>query len=140
VILRHPLLVLVPLASLVSAVVWTYALVAATGQPLDAILGLLPPLVMGIAVATSLHLVFALANAWRAEAAHPLQTAMARVTMPLVLATLTTIAGVGGLWWGPVEAVRRFAPFGAAGERFSAPGAVPVQPPRGPVRPADRWR
>lgn len=119
-ILRHPLLVLVPLASLVTAVVWTYALVAATGQPLDAILGLLPPLVMGIAVATALHLVYALTNAWRQQAAEPLRAAMRYVTMPLVLATLTTIAGVGGLWWGPVEAVRRFAPFGAAGVLFAA--------------------
>lgn len=119
-ILRHPLLVLVPLASLVTAVVWTYALVAATGQPLDAILGLLPPLVMGIAVATALHLVYALTNAWRQQAPEPLRAAMGQVTMPLVLATLTTIAGVGGLWWGPVEAVRRFAPFGAAGVLFAA--------------------
>lgn len=120
VVLRHPLLVLVPLASLVTAVVWTYALVAATGQPLDAILGLLPPLVMGIAVATALHLVYALTNAWRLQDPVPLRAAMGRVTMPLVLATLTTIAGVGGLWWGPVEAVRRFAPFGAAGVLFAA--------------------
>ncbi len=119
-ILRHPLLVLVPLASLVTAVVWTYALVAATGQPLDAILGLLPPLVMGIAVATALHLVYALTNAWQQQAPEPLRSAMRQVTMPLVLATLTTIAGVGGLWWGPVEAVRQFAPFGAAGVLFAA--------------------
>lgn len=119
-ILRHPLLVLVPLASLVTAVTWTYALVAATGQPLDAILGLLPPLVMGIAVATALHLVYALTNAWRQQEPQPLRAAMGHVTMPLVLATLTTIAGVGGLWWGPVEAVRRFAPFGAAGVLFAA--------------------
>ncbi|MBA3697562.1 MAG: MMPL family transporter [Planctomycetes bacterium] len=119
-VLRHPLLVLVPLASLVSAVVWTYALVAVSGQPLDAILGLLPPLVMGIAVATTLHLLYALTRAWERQEPHPLHTAMRSVTMPLVLATLTTIAGVGGLWWGPVEAVRRFAPFGAAGVLFAA--------------------
>lgn len=115
VLLRRPVLMAVPLLALAGSLAWTYATVALAGRPLDAILGLLPPLVMGVAVAVALHLVYGYAAQVAAGAARPLTATLRQVTVPLIIATLTTAISVGGLWWGPVEGVRRFAPFAAAG-------------------------
>ncbi|HEX3132255.1 MAG TPA: MMPL family transporter [Planctomycetota bacterium] len=115
ILLRRPLLMAVPLLALAGSLAWTYAAIAMVGRPLDAILGLLPPLVMGVAVAVALHLVYGYAAQVAAAAARPLAATLRQVTVPLIIATLTTAISVGGLWWGPVEGVRRFAPFAAIG-------------------------
>ena len=120
ILLRRPLLMAVPLLALAGSLTWTYATVALAGRPLDAILGLLPPLVMGVAVAVSLHLVYGYAAQVAAGAVHPLAATLRQVTVPLIIATLTTALSVGGLWWGPVEGVRRFAPFATAGVLWGA--------------------
>jgi uncharacterized protein len=114
-LLRRPVLMAVPLLALAGSLAWSYATVALVGRPLDAILGLLPPLVMGVAVAVALHLVYGYAAQVAAGATRPLAATLRQVTVPLIIATLTTAISVGGLWWGPVEGVRRFAPFAAAG-------------------------
>jgi predicted RND superfamily exporter protein len=115
ILLRRPVLMAVPLLSLAGSLGWSYATVALAGRPLDAILGLLPPLVMGVAVAVALHLVYGYAAQVTAGVARPLAATLRQVTVPLCIATLTTAISVGGLWWGPVEGVRRFAPFAALG-------------------------
>lgn len=115
ILLRRPVLMAVPLLALAGSLAWSYATVALVGRPLDAILGLLPPLVMGVAVAVALHLVYGYAAQVAAGATRPLAATLKQVTVPLIIATLTTAISVGGLWWGPVEGVRRFAPFAAAG-------------------------
>ncbi len=113
-ILRRRVLVLVPVLSIVSSMVWTYALISAAGKPLDAVLKLLPPLVMGVAVASALHLIYAVAAARLADLPRPFAVAVRATRAPLLLATVATAAGVLGLLWGPVPAVRGFAPFAAA--------------------------
>ena len=115
ILLRRPVLMAVPLFALAGSLAWSYATVALVGRPLDAILGLLPPLVMGVAVAVALHLVYGYAAQVAAGTARPFAATLKQVTVPLLIATLTTAISVGGLWWGPVEGVRRFAPFAAAG-------------------------
>jgi predicted RND superfamily exporter protein len=113
-IVRRRVLVLIPVLSIVSSMVWTYALIALAGKPLDAVLGLLPPLVMGVAVASALHLIYAFASARLLGQPQPLASALRATRAPLLLATAATTAGVLGLHWGPVPAVRGFAPFAAA--------------------------
>lgn len=112
-VLRDIRLAALALMAVGGALAWTFALLAIAGRPIDAILGLLPPLVMGIGVATSLHLSFAMAAAVAGGDPQPGRAALRRTTMPLLLATFTTMAGVGGLWWGAVPAVRDFAVWGA---------------------------
>ena len=113
-ILRRLVLVAIPVLAIVASMVWTYALIALAGQPLDAALGLLPPLVMGVAVASALHLVYAYSAARLAGQPHPYRSALLATRVPLLLATAASAAGVLGLHWGPVPAVRGFAPFAAA--------------------------
>ncbi len=120
ILLRRPLLMGVPLLALAASLGWTYALIALSGQPLDAILGLLPPLVMGVAVAVALHLVYGYAAHMTLGSTAPLRATLRALCVPLLIATVITTVSVGGLWWGPVEAVRRFAPFAAAGVVFAA--------------------
>jgi predicted RND superfamily exporter protein len=104
-------LVLATLAGVGSALGWTFAGLFLAGRQLDALLGLLPPLVLGIGVATAIHLLRGLALAAVAGHPRPRRAALARLGFPLALATLTALAGVGGLWLGAVPAVRTFAPW-----------------------------
>lgn len=110
------------LGAIASAAVWTRALQAATGTPVDALLALLPPLVMAVAVSTALHLVVPACRAVRVGA--PLGPALGDVGLPVLLTVLTTVAGLSGLLLGAVPAVRRFGAFGAAGALIAAVSAA----------------
>ena len=145
-VLRDVRLAALSLVAVGGALAWTFALLALAGRPVDAILGLLPPLVMGIGVATSLHLSFAMAEAVASGDPHPGRSAMRRTVMPLLLATFTTMAGIGGLWWGAVPAVRDFALWGALAVLLAAVwpfltllAAAPLLPPAVWTRLQDGW-
>nr|MBA3710687.1 hypothetical protein [Planctomycetota bacterium] len=112
--LRDARLVLIAALAVPTALAWTYAVINAVGHPLDAVLGLLPPLVMGTTVITSLHLLNGHAETIIAGG-HRVRSTLRRVAVPLSLTTLATLAGMIGLWWGAVPAVRSFAEFAAAG-------------------------
>ncbi len=123
VILRDWRPALVILLGIGSALAWTFAGLAWAGRELDALLGLLPPLVLGIGTTTGLHLSWAIGDALDAasEAArHPGREALRRTFAPLSLATLTTMAGVGGLWWAAMPAVQGFAPWAVLGVGLAA--------------------
>lgn len=145
-VLRDGRLVALALGAVGSALAWTFAILVLAGRPVDALLGLLPPLIMGIGVATSLHLCFAMAAAVAAGEARPGRAALRHTAMPLLLATLTTIAGVGGLWWGAVPAVQAFAPWAALGVLLAAAWpflwlltAMPLLPAHAWTRLHDGW-
>ncbi|MBA2480219.1 MAG: hypothetical protein H0V44_06125, partial [Planctomycetes bacterium] len=114
VFLRDARAVVVAALAVPTALIWTYSVIAATGTPLDAVLGLLPPLVMGTTVITSLHLLTGHAHTVR-SGGHRVRDSLRRVCVPLSLTTVATIAGLIGLWWGAVPAVRSFALFATAG-------------------------
>ncbi len=122
-----------------SALAWTYAGMALCGQHIDALLGLLPPLVLGIGVATACHVIRALALAHVAGEPQPRHAALRRLRLPVTLATLTALAGVGGLWLGAVPAVRSFAPWAMAGVVLGT--ALPVMWLMAvmPLMPAATW-
>jgi predicted RND superfamily exporter protein len=110
------------LGSIASAAVWTRAFHALIDTPVDALLALLPPLVMAVAVSTGLHLVVPACRAMRVGA--PLGRALREVALPVALTVLTTVAGLSGLLFGAVPAVRRFAAFGVAGTLLAALSAA----------------
>jgi len=145
-VLRDLRLAALALLAVGGALAWTFAALALAGRPVDAILGLLPPLVMGIGVATSLHLAFAMAETVSGCDPHPGRAALRRTVMPLLLATFTTMAGVGGLWWGAVPAVRDFALWGALAVLLAALwpfllllATAPLLPPATWTRLHDGW-
>ena len=145
-VLRDVRLAAFALAAVGGALAWTFAALALAGRPVDAILGLLPPLVMGIGVATSLHLSFAMAEAVSSGDPRPGHAAVRRTLMPLLLATFTTMAGIGGLWWGAVPAVRDFALWGSLAVLLAAvwpflllQAAIPLLPPATWTRLQDGW-
>jgi predicted RND superfamily exporter protein len=145
-VLRDLRLAALALVAVGGALAWTFAALALAGRPVDAILGLLPPLVMGIGVATSLHLSFAMAEAVSSGDPRPGRAALRRTFMPLLLATFTTMAGIGGLWWGAVPAVRDFALWGALAVLLAAVwpfllllAAAPLVPPAVWTRLQDGW-
>lgn len=137
--LRDLRLVLLCLGAVAAALVWVMAALALAGRSLDALIGLLPALVLGIGVATSLHLVHAVAAAVGAGAPSPLRAALRAAAVPLVLATLTAIAGVAGLWWGAVPAVRSFAPWASLGVLLAGLAPFLFIPAAMPLLPAGAW-
>ena len=103
-----------------SALVWTFAILGLAGREIEALLGLLPPLVLGIGTATGLHLSWALGAPAAAGGRYPQRQVLAQTIAPLGLATLTTMVGVGGLWWGAVPAIMHFAPWAVLGVALAA--------------------
>lgn len=145
-VLRDARLVGLCLATIGCSLAWTMAALGLAGRSVDALIGLLPALVLGIGVATSLHLVHAIAEAMRAGAERPLRRALRSAALPLLLATLTAIAGVAGLWWGAVPAVRSFAPWASLGVLVAGlapflfiPAAMPLIPAASWAAPAAGW-
>jgi uncharacterized protein len=139
VVLRDTRLVILCLTTIGCSLVWTMAALGMAGRSIDALIGLLPALVLGIGVATSLHLIHAVAMAMRDSASHPLRQALRTASLPLLLATLTAIAGVAGLWWGAVPAVRAFAPWASLGVLIAGIAPFLFIPAAMPLLPAASW-
>lgn len=114
---RRPAGVLLPLAAMAISLVWTLGLYALAGFPLNAITALLPPVVMVLAVAASVH-VF---HAWlalageRGEPRTLLAHRMAELFSPCFFTALTTMIGMFSLITCDIPAVQRFGIFAGLG-------------------------
>lgn len=117
---RHPAGVVVPLGVAGLTVMGTVGSLAASGHALNAITSLLPPVLLVVAVAGSVHLV----EAWQRGAGSEAGTgdpaartlaARRRILLPATLCAVTTAQGFGSLLWGELPAVRQFGFFAAFG-------------------------
>jgi predicted RND superfamily exporter protein len=116
---RRPGMALAVLLPAVAAIVWTGGLVAWCGNELDPIAALLDPVLLTIGVAAAVHFV----EAWRRacstglDRAAAAQRAVADMRTPALLATATTMIGLGSLATSATPAVADFgvrAAFGVA--------------------------
>lgn len=120
---RHWSGVAVPLGVAGVTVTWTLGACAWSGYELNAITSLLPPVLLVIALAASLHLY----HAWRTVPAAEADTAPGAVTraatalravaLPMALCAITTAQGFLSLTANEIPAVRQlgiFAAFGAS--------------------------
>ncbi|MFN2426672.1 MAG: RND family transporter, partial [Candidatus Binatia bacterium] len=123
--LRHVSGVLVPLGAAGITVVWTLGLYAATGHATNAITALLPPVLLVIALATTIHVYVA----WLRDG-HPGDApssghstdrqaravrAVRAVFVPALLCAITSAGGFLSLSLGDLPAVRQFGLFAAFG-------------------------
>lgn len=114
---RRPAGVLLPLAAMAISLVWTLGLYALAGFPLNAITALLPPVVMVLTVAASVH-VF---HGWlslageRGEPRSLLAHRMAELFSPCFFTALTTMIGMFSLVTCDIPAVQRFGIFAGIG-------------------------
>ncbi len=112
--------VLVPLATIAVAVLWTMGVVAWVGEPLNAVTALVPPLLTAIGLSYAVHVLTAYYEALRDPGegeAHAalVGRALTEVALPVVLTGVTTAAGLASLMLSPLAAVRDFGIYSVLG-------------------------
>ena len=145
---RRPAGVLLPLAVAALAVVWTMGAYEWTGHAENAITSLLPPVLLVVAVAASVHLY----EAWRGAApgGDRIDRALAAVrtiAVPAALCTVTTAQGFLSLAVSEIPAVQQFGVFAALGTVLTgallvsaAPAALTwLRPPAPTAGGSHRW-
>ncbi len=109
--------VLLPMATIGIALVWVLAVMSLTGRSLNLITAIVPPVVITVGLAYTLHLLSAYYRVRRS--ADPAAAAVADVGMPLLLTGATTGAGFLALMLSPLAPIREFAWLSALGIGFS---------------------
>ena len=103
------------------ALVWTLADFALLGVPMNMVTAIVPPLVVTLCLAYSVHLLseFFHAGVDGESATQRLSRTLRRGGPPLLLSGSTTIAGLLALMINPVPAVRQFALLSSVGVAYS---------------------
>jgi uncharacterized protein len=124
--------VLVPLASIALAVLWTLGVAAASGHALNAVTVLVPPLLITLGLSYAVHVVSESYEEARLHPGRPQRTmvadALRGTATPLFTCGLTTAVGFGSLCLSPLEAVREFGWLALAGTVFSLIAALTFAP------------
>ena len=113
--------VLLPLAAMAIALCWTIGLYSLSGYPLNTITALLPPVIMVLSIATTVHLY----SGWLQLAGEPgdpkilLAREMQRLFLPCLFTAITTALGLISLLVSAVPAVQLFGLFSALGVMLS---------------------
>ncbi len=116
-LLRSVVGVMVPLATVVLATVWAMGWIALAGVPLNVITTMLPPLILAVGVADSMHVLVEYRNRYRlgTDKNEVLVTVYADLMTPLFLTSLTTAVGMLSLCISRVQGIRQFGLFAALG-------------------------
>jgi len=118
---RHPAIALGALLPAVGGIALTGALQDLLGLSVDPVTSLLPPVLLAVGVASSVHLIDAYLDQ-RFAGADPVdatQRAIRAVRVPALGCAATTMAGFLALCLSPVPAVERFGLLAAAGVAFT---------------------
>ncbi len=110
--------VLLPLVTIVLSLIWTLAALTASGRPLNLVTALVPPLILTVGLAYAMHLLADYAEACEnAESGEDerMNEALHGATLPLLVAGLTTTAGLGSLMLSPLPAIREFGALASVG-------------------------
>jgi predicted RND superfamily exporter protein len=113
--------VVVPLATLGIALVWTLGAIAATGRSLNLVTVVIPPLVLVVGFAYAIHVlceyydVLGEASGDESAEAGAVSTALSRVALPVLLTGVTTAAGLLSLTASPLGAIAQFGVFSTLG-------------------------
>jgi predicted RND superfamily exporter protein len=107
--------VLVPSLTVGIALLWTLALMAATGRSINLVTTIVPPVILTVGFAYTVHLISGYRAALRAGLGEPVRHALEEVLLPLLLTALTTCVGLLALTISPLGAIREFGVFAAIG-------------------------
>jgi predicted RND superfamily exporter protein len=132
--LRSVLGVVLPLASLLVALLWTLGTLAGLGRELNLVTVTVPALVLTIGFAYSIHVV----GEYYGEADKPahrdstpcelVERTLEAVGLPVVLTGVTTAAGFLSLVYYPVPAIREFGMFNLLAVLFTMLSALTLVP------------
>jgi len=107
--------VVLPLLTVVVAVVWAVAWIILAGRWMNVITTMLPPLLLAVGVADSMHFLIEYQTGLRAglDKISSLRTAFRELMTPMFLTSLTTAIGLLSLLVSRVQGIREFGAFGA---------------------------
>jgi len=120
-----------PICTVVLATVWAIAWMVLAGSPINAVTTMLPPLLLAVGVADSMHVLVEYQNRCRAgvEKMAALRAVYHELMIPLFLTSLTTAIGMLSLAISKVAGIRDFGIFaalGVAGAFFLSVTFVPI--------------
>ncbi len=130
---RSPSLALGAMLPAIGGIAWTGALQQALGQPVNPVTALLPPVLLAVGVAGSVHLLDAFLEA-RARGADPgraSRDAARAVLAPALGCAATTVAGFLALLVSPISAIGRFGLLAAGGGGADQAGEGEAERPAG---------
>src|SRR5512138_1001476 len=113
--------VLLPLAGVLIALVWTLGLVGLFGQPITIVMVVLPPVLVSVGSAYGIHII----ERWNHErrlgqgSRAAVEAAVGSTGLPVFLAMATTVAGFGSNFVMNIVSIRAFSVFSALGIVFS---------------------
>lgn len=116
-LLRSLVAALVPLATVFISVVWTVGTITAMGYSLNILTALIPPLLMILSLSYSMYVVSEFRLSARGERAGEVEAAeiLRKVSLPVMLAGLTTAVGFSSLFLSELSAIREFGLFSVIG-------------------------
>jgi predicted RND superfamily exporter protein len=125
--------VLLGLAQLAAAQVWTFGMMGWLGVPVYLTTAVLPVILTTLALADEIHLFWRyqqILGSGEAGAQHPqaVRVLVSQMSRPIVLATVTTVIGFLSFLSSPLQAVRSFGAFAAAGLLFCLVWSLGVGP------------
>ena len=100
---------------------WTFGLIGFGGQPLGVVHVMLPMMLLVVGVSDSVHIL----SEYQREFAHEndrrtaILNTMAEVSLPCLLTSLTTAAGMLSLTLAPIPPIRTMGIYAAAGVIFA---------------------
>jgi predicted RND superfamily exporter protein len=135
-----PWLALLPVLSVGGLAVAIHGVAALAGVPMTAILAALPPLLLVIAIAASIHLLTAFARRAGDDPRAALAAAASEVGAGCFWSAATTAAGFASFLWSDLTAFRQFGAIAAMGVGLGwlgtftlLPALLCLRPPRGGV-------
>jgi hypothetical protein len=109
--------VLLPLVTVVVGVIWTTGLMVLTGSAITMGTLVLPPLLMAIGIAYAIHIVSHYYQ--QLETGNPkeevIRASIDHVSMPVLIAAVTTLIGFATFTFTPIRAVREFGYYSVFG-------------------------
>ncbi len=131
-----------PLATVLLALLWTLATMAVFGRTINTMTALLPPLLMAVGIADAVHLLSHWARCRKqiADPAEAVIEALHGTRSAIVMTTLTTMMGFLSLYLSPVEPIREFGVLAAVGAFYALVLSLTMAPALlrlFPGRPAD---
>jgi hydrophobe/amphiphile efflux-3 (HAE3) family protein len=113
--------VLLPMAAVLIALVWTLGLVGLFGQPITIVMVVLPPVLVSVGSAYGIHII----ERWESErrsgldSRQAVRVAVGNTGLPVFLAMATTVAGFGSNFMMKIASIRAFSVFSVLGIAFS---------------------
>lgn len=136
--------VVIPVATIGIALIWTLGVIAAVGGSLNLVTVVIPPLVLVVGFAYAIHVLSeyyeVLGSGEPRSAETPVSVALERVAQPILLTGATTAAGLLSLTISPLGAIVQFGLFSSLGVVAALVASLSFAPAALALLPAPRRR